>query len=129
VKARRTVEFPGYLPGFVGAALVAGLVISQRVTEVARPIAGAGWALAAAAGLHTARLLSPAIGHSLAVPNCVDIALALPLVRKARESILTTPGLPAFPLMGAGRSWQIPFPLAKSRSAHRLTHLPTRACR
>jgi len=50
VKARRTIKFTAYLLGFVGAALLTGLVISQGAADVIRAVGGIGWALVAISG-------------------------------------------------------------------------------
>ncbi len=69
MKARRTIKFTAYLLGFVGAALLTGLVISQGAADVIRAVGGIGWALVAISGLHTAKLLSDTIGWLVVVPK------------------------------------------------------------
>jgi putative membrane protein len=69
VKARPTIKFTAYLLGFVGAALLTGLVISQGAADVIRAVAGVGWALAAISGLHIAKLLADTIGWLVVVPK------------------------------------------------------------
>jgi len=69
VKARRTIKFTAYLLGFLGAALLTELVISQGAADVIRAVAGVGWALVAISGLHIAKLLSETIGWLVVVPK------------------------------------------------------------
>jgi putative membrane protein len=69
VKARRTIKFTAYLLGFVGAAVLTGLVISQGAADVIRAVAGVGWALVVISGLHITKLLSDTIGWLVVVPK------------------------------------------------------------
>ncbi|MGA8476823.1 MAG: lysylphosphatidylglycerol synthase domain-containing protein [Chthoniobacterales bacterium] len=69
MKAPRTIKFTAYLLGFVGAALLTGLMISQGAADVIRAVASVGWGLAAISGLHIAKLLSDTIGWLMVIPK------------------------------------------------------------
>jgi hypothetical protein len=69
VKACRTIKFTAYLLGFVGAALLTGLMISQGAADVIRAVASIGWGLVAISGLHIAKRLSDTIGWLMIIPE------------------------------------------------------------
>jgi putative membrane protein len=69
VKAPGTIKFTAYLLGFVGAALLTGLMISQGAADVITAVARAGWGLLAISALHIAKLLSDTVGWLAVIPK------------------------------------------------------------
>lgn len=75
MKAPRTIKFTTYLLGFVGAALLTGLVISQGGADVIRAVTSVGWGLVAISGLHIAKLISDTIGWLMIIPKRARLRL------------------------------------------------------
>jgi putative membrane protein len=69
VKAPQTIKFTAYLLGFVGAALLTGLMISQGAADVIAAVASVGWGLLAISALHIAKLLSDTVGWLAVIPK------------------------------------------------------------
>jgi putative membrane protein len=69
VKAHRTIKFTAYLLGFVGAALLTALMVSQGATDVITAVARVGWGLLAISALHIAKLLSDTVGWLAVIPK------------------------------------------------------------
>jgi putative membrane protein len=69
VKAPRTIKFTAYLLGFVGAALLTALMISQGAADVITAVASVGWGLLAISTVHIAKLLSDTLGWLAVIPK------------------------------------------------------------